>query len=130
MSGFINSTPIIQLFLENPLLAKRYPVEGYVAAVVDTGYEGFLAVPNKIFHGLALDRLHQERRTVMLANGVLLTSTGTYATIHLLNPDLKLDGFVETYPGLDEILVGTEMLTNLRIILDYCTKRMRLAKCV
>ncbi|MEM4407308.1 MAG: clan AA aspartic protease [Candidatus Caldarchaeum sp.] len=111
-------------------MAKRYPVEGYVAAVVDTGYEGFVAVPNKIFHRLALDQLHQERRTVMLANRVLLISTGTYATIHLLTPDLKLDGFVETYPDLDEILVGTEMLTNLKITLDYRTNRIRLAKCV
>lgn len=101
-----------------------------MTTVIDTGYEGFVAVSEDIFHSLALDELYQHTRTVVLANGIPLTSNGTYATIWMLEPDIKLDGFVETHPGLHEILVGTEALKTLKITLDYCAKRMKVGKCI
>ena len=42
---------------------------------------------------------------------------------------MKIDGFVETFAGLDEILLGTEALLETKIVLDYCAKRVKLEKC-
>lgn len=117
------------MVVENPLLRRVFPAEGSAAAVLDTGYEGFLALPRDTFHALAFDQLQVERRTLVLANGSLLRTEGAYGTLKLFDLTLPLNGFVETYKGLDEVLVGTVALTRLRILLDYCAGRVKLEAC-
>lgn len=100
-----------------------------MVAVIDTGYEGFLAIPSDIFKHLKLDALQLQSRTLVLANGDILTSKGAYATLEIPQIPIKLSGFVETYNGLEEIILGVEALSRFKSTLDYCTKRISIQPC-
>ena len=129
MSIFLGLTPSIRVVLENPFLHRTYPLEGMVNAVIDTGYEGFFAVPESVFQELKLNELQGETRTVELADKRISKSKGAYASVRLPHISTKIHGFIETFSGLDEILVGVEALSNTRAVLDYCTKRVRIEPC-
>ena len=100
-----------------------------MVATIDSGYEGFLAIPMNVFEQLRLDELQQSSRTLVLANGEILISKGTYATLRLPHLSVKLDGFVESYRGLDEIILGVQALSHFNAILDYCSRRVSLRAC-
>jgi clan AA aspartic protease len=129
LSAFLNLTPTVQIVLENPFSGIFYPPDGSVVATIDTGYEGFLTIPMNLFEQLRLHELQESRRTLVLANGEVLTSKGAYATLRLPHLSVKLDGFVETYQGLDEIILGVEALSNFNAVLDYCSRRVSLRTC-
>ena len=129
MSAFLNLTPTVRVVLKNPFSNATYPVDGSIVAIIDSGYEGFLAVPKEVFAQLHLDYMLTETRTLLLTNGTDLTSTGAYAALELPLVPIKLDGFVETYDGLDEIILGVQALSRLRVTLDYCTKRIKVQPC-
>lgn len=129
MTGFIEQTPVLNIVLENPLGARRYPQEGEALAVLDTGYEGFLSIPREIFHTLRLDEQEVDRRNISLADGRLATSEGTYARIRLEDPQLALDGYIETYRGLEEIIIGTDAIRRMRVLLDYCAGSLKIEVC-
>jgi len=129
MSGLLNLTPTLRIVIENPLLGKSYPATGELVAVVDTGYEGFLAVPREVFTSLSLDELQQEKRTLILANGTALSSEGAYCTLRVPAVPLKADGLVETYEGLKEVLLGVEALSSSKVLLDYCSRRIKVERC-
>ncbi|MCS7137948.1 MAG: clan AA aspartic protease [Candidatus Caldarchaeum sp.] len=117
------------MVLVNHFTGLQYPSEGHVVGVLDTGYEGFAAVPEDVFRSLGLDQLRLHSRKVLLANGALLPSRGAYATLKIRGMERQIDGFVETYPGLGEILVGSEALTSFKIVLNYCMKSVSLEPC-
>ena len=129
MSSFLELTPCARIVLENVFLRKSYPAEGSVNAVIDTGYEGFVCVPDSIFEKLELDRLQYEKRKIALADGTVSIARGFRASVRIPHLSMKLDGFVETFPGLDEIVIGTEALSRMRVTLDYCTRRVRMERC-
>lgn len=129
MSSFLSLTPCVQIVLENVFLRKVYPYEGSVSAVIDTGYEGFVCVPGSVFEELELNLIGGERRKMALANGTFSNAKGSPATVRIPHLAMKLDGFVETFAGLDEIIVGVEALSGMRLTLDYCTRRLRMEKC-
>jgi clan AA aspartic protease len=129
LSAFLNLTPTVQIILENPFSGTSYPPDGSVVATIDSGYEGFLTIPMNLYKQLRLDELQQTSRTLVLANGEALTSDGAYATLRLPHLRAKLDGFVETYQGLDEIILGVEALSHFNATLDYCSRRVSLHAC-
>ncbi len=129
MSALLGLTPTLRIVLRNPLLGKRYPVEGEALAVVDTGYEGFVALPEEVFASLSLDQLQLEKRRLVLANGSVLNSKGAYGAFSALGAGLHAEGFVETYDGLQEVLLGVEALSRARVLLDYCNRRMTAEPC-
>jgi clan AA aspartic protease len=129
LSALLNLTPTVRVALRNPFSATRYPPEESVVAVIDSGYEGFLAVPLDVFKQLKLDALQLQRRTLVLANGAILTSRGTYATLEIPHIHIKLTGFVETYDGLEEVILGVEALSRFKSTLDYCSKKISLQPC-
>lgn len=106
-----------------------YPFEGSVTAIIDTGYEGFLSVPDSVFQDLGLNMLEGETRKMALPNGALSNTKGCYATLRIPHLPLKIDGFIETFQGLDEIILGVEALAQIKVTLDYCTRRVRMEKC-
>ncbi len=119
-------TPFLEISIENPFSGKVYPKEGKVLAVIDTGYEGFLMVPEDIFHALEFDKLCLDERKLMLPNGKFITSRGTYGIVKI--EDIKCEGFVET-SEVDELILGIDFLSNFRITLNYCLKRLEIVKC-
>lgn len=112
--------PMLEVVIESPLKGRRYPDEGVVLALLDTGYEGFLLVPPDLFETL-FEGIEPERRTLLLADGRLTESIGTYGLVSLPDLGREVEGFVETAKGVDEIVAGLELASEFRIILDYCT---------
>jgi clan AA aspartic protease len=129
LSSFLNLTPSVQVVLENFFLHRTYPNEGSMEAIIDTGYEGFVSVPDSIFEELGLNLLEGETRKMALANGTISNTKGSQATLRIPHLATKLDGFVETFRGLDEIIIGVEALSRMKLTLDYCTRRVRMEEC-
>ena len=129
MSPFADSTPTLEVGIENVLLGRRYPPRGHALAVLDTGFGGFVGIPEEIFSGLGLDELSVQERSLAVANGEKVTSRGTYARLSVRQTSGTLEGFVETWAGLDEILVGSEALRHCLVELDYCLRRWSMQKC-
>jgi len=126
---FLDSTPVIRLALENPLMGARYPREGEILAVIDTAYEGFALIPQSVFKELLLHQLIPQRRQLILADGSARNSTGTYAKLISEGLDLYLNGFVETFEVVEETTIGLEFLRNVKLELDYCTGRIEISGC-
>lgn len=129
MSAFEGLTPTLRLVVRNPLLRKEYPEDGEVVAVVDTGYEGFLAVPRDVYVALSLAELRQEKRRLVLANRDELDSEGAYGSLSVPELGVSAQGFIETYEGIEEILVGVEALSGASTTLDYCGGEVRVVPC-
>jgi clan AA aspartic protease len=129
LSGFVGLTPTIRIVVLNPLLKKKYPEEGQALAVVDTGYEGFMALPRDIFESLSFNELRLEKRKLILANGGVLRSEGTFGGFSTPELPFSVDGFIEAYEGLGEILLGVEAISGTRMLLDYCNRRMKVEAC-
>jgi len=51
----------MQIILENPFLRKIYLYEGSLNAIIDTGYAGFLSVPNSVFQELDLNKFENDK---------------------------------------------------------------------
>jgi len=129
MSYLLDGTPVVEVILENPFFEVTYPRDGSVLAVFDTGYEGFAIIPKEIFKELKLNELYLHRRKIMLPNGELAESIGTYGKIRIVELNIAKDGFIETSEGVDEIVLGVEFANGLMLILDYCTKRFEISPC-
>ncbi|RLI78917.1 clan AA aspartic protease [Archaeoglobales archaeon] len=118
--------PFLEISIENPFNSRIYPEDGEVLAVVDTGYEGFLMLPENLFKLLGFDELSLEERKLLLPDGNFIVSHGTYGIIKV--GDFKCEGFIET-TKVDELILGIDFLSNFRITLDYCIKRLEIYKC-
>jgi len=129
MSSVLGLTPVVRLKLENHLLEKSYPAKGFVEGIVDTGYQGFVAVPNPVFDSLSLPNLTTSRRRVRLADSSELKSEVGQGSAVVAGLGVEVDGPVETIQGLAEVLVGTQFLSRFRIELDYCLRRLSLSPC-
>ncbi len=128
-SYFLEGTPVLEIVIRNPIMNKTFPVEDKVVAVIDTGFEGFLLVPKDIFEKLSFDQLAVDERRLILANGQYIRSVGTYGEVVVPNLGIKFDGFIETIEGAEEIVVGTNLIENLKLVLDYCVRRMEVGAC-
>ena len=129
MSSFVGLAPVVRIRVRNVLLKKGYPSEGSVEAVMDTGYGGFLAVPEPVFDALSLGKLMTESRSVELADGRKVRSKVAYGTVDLVGMDREVDGPVETIEGLTEVLLGTRLLSHFRVRLDYCLRAVSFDPC-
>ena len=117
--------PTLPVRLANPLLGVAYPEGGWLEAIVDTGYEGFVSVPRSVFEALRL-RVDEERHLV-LADGRVVRSVGGYGS--LVSGDYEVDGLIETYEGLGEVLVGVDALRLARLEVDFCLGVVSVRRC-
>jgi len=121
----VEGIPVVRVRFINYLSGVKYPPEGTVGAVVDTGYQGFAAVPLEIFRALKLGR--DEVRRLVLADGRVISSQGGYATLAV--GDYEVDGLVETYEGLSEVLIGSDALRRARLSVNYCLGAVTVERC-
>ena len=119
----------MKVSIENVLTNRTYPDTGHTIAVVDTGYAGFLGVPAEVFERLGFRDLELEKKTMLFADGKRLEAEGSYGRLGIEQADTKLDGFVETWAGLDEVLLGTDALRHFRLDLDNCLRMISIHKC-
>ena len=125
--SLIDLTPVAYVKVRNPLLGRTYPKEGEVAAVIDTGYEGFLALPFDVFEPLGLSELKLEERLVLLPGGRTVKAKGAYVAVDV--GGLTVYGFAETFDGLDELILGQEFLANFKLVVNYCSASVSLTPC-
>ncbi len=97
--------------------------------MIDTGYQGFVALPRPVFKALSMYEMTVRKRTVLLADGTKISTESVEGTAVVIGLDAELDGAFETLPGLSEILVGTEFLSRFRLSLDYCLRTTSLDSC-
>ncbi len=125
----VDGIPVLEVVLENPLLSIRYPEEGCLLAILDTGYEGFSIIPRDLFKLLRFNELSLHSRNLLLPDGRLSKSIGTFGRITI--PELKTfkDGFIETSEGVEEVVLGVEFAKGFKFTLDYCTYSAEIQRC-
>lgn len=131
MWHFLDSTPVIEITIRNPLLDQSFPsAKNGVMAVLDTGYDGFLTIPGSLFKNLGFHKLKTNRVKAVLANGKTTDLVGAFGSIIFHSSDnLVVDGLIETGAGQSEILIGMDGIRNLLVELDCCMKRLTVQKC-
>jgi len=107
----------------------RYPTEGSVMAVIDTGFTGFLLVPPETFGALRLDELTPRRVKGQLANGTSIDLQAAYGIIEIPEIRFEDEGLVESNPHIKETLLGLRAMRKLRTVIDGCRKTITTDKC-
>jgi len=129
VSALLRETPVLRIAIRNPFLELDFPSRGTVMGVIDTGYDGFVAVPEGVFSALGLDKISPFRRTVLTADGRPLELTVSLASVDVPDLGRSFAGPAETAAGVDEILVGTRLLRDLKLTLDYCARIVKVEGC-
>jgi clan AA aspartic protease len=119
---FLESSPVIPIMVTNTLAAPFHPPERSVVAVVDTGYSGFLLLPQAIFDALGFDDLRRDSSQARLANGSSVEMSSAYGTIRFGDLGAEADGRVQTCEAAEEVLIGMDGLRGLAITVDGCMK--------
>jgi len=98
-------------------------------AVLDTGFTGFLLVPNGVFKELRLDELKPIVTTGQLADGSSIQLRGAYGSLRIPELDFKDEGLIESAPDIREILLGIRGMKRLRTLVDGCRKLLAVERC-
>lgn len=129
MGSSLGRVPVLRISVQNPFSGAVYPEVGSVQAVVGTGYDGFLAVPPRIYRGLQLDSAHESERSVLTGDGRRVESKSSFASVRVAGTGKSYDSPVETLPGVEEALLGTSLLSRLRVTMNHRTGVFRIDLC-
>ena len=129
MSFFLASTPILKLSLRNHFAGVTYPSKGHLQAIVDTGYDGFLALPESVFLSLELHSAPRSMRSVYTADARRIELTSSPVSAEIEGVPGEWDGMAETGPGIREVLLGARFLSRFKLTLNYCTGILRTEPC-
>ncbi len=122
---------LVPVIIRSPLTGGRYPNEkGEILAVLDTGYTGFVLVPEDVFEELGLNQLEPVRSVAKTADGREIELKGNYAVIELPDIRLGVEGLVETASNVEEILLGVEWLKEVDFVVDGCSGVVVIEACV
>ena len=119
--------PVIGVAIENPVTGKVFPDEGEILASVDTGYEGFLLIPERVYNDMGFTLAEMEKdcwavgETITGQEIELITA---YATIKIPALKIEIKGQVETFKGNNEFIAGLSLLERLRVLLDGPRKKL------
>jgi len=126
--SFLESTILLPIRLNNPFLDTMFPSVGSVDAVLDTGYSGFVLVPQEIFLQLGFDQLVHKRSRAVLADGRRIELRGSYGSI-VFKESLTVDGLVETNRDITEVLLGVDGIRKLVLTIDSCRRKIIIETC-
>lgn len=117
--------PVLGLMVEGP--QKSFPKEGEAQIRIDTGYDGFLLLSEEDYKHLGLNLAELPRKywpegeTVM---GEVFRLRRALTIVHVPRADMKLQGYVDTFRGNTENLVGLGFIKDLRLLLEGPTQRV------
>jgi clan AA aspartic protease len=101
-----DNTLLVPIRLSNPLLEAECPEDGFLMAVLDTGYTGFILVPPAIFSALKLGELRPTNVKGELANGRSIELQAAYGLLRIPELEFEEEGLVETNPEITATLLG------------------------
>lgn len=127
--SFADETLLVPIKLSNPFLDTQYPPRGSVMAVLDTGFTGFVLVPNSVFRELRLDELKPILTNGQLADGTVIQLRGAYGTLRIPEVEFKDEGLIETSPNMREIILGIRGMKRLRTLMDGCRRLLMMERC-
>jgi clan AA aspartic protease len=120
---------LVPIRLSNPLLETEYPEDGFLMAVLDTGYTGFILVPPGIFRALKLDELEPTKVKGELANGRSIELHAAYGLLRIPELEFEDEGLVETNPEITETLLGIRVTRRLETTINGCRKLLSMERC-
>lgn len=129
MWEFLESSPIIPIMVMNTLAGTSRPPRRSLAAVIDTGYSGFLLLPQRMFQELGFEDMRKDSSKPQLANGSIVEMSSAYGTIRFEDLGTETDGRVQTCEGVEEVLIGMDGLRGLGFTVDGCTKMSYARSC-
>ena len=124
---FLEGSPSLGLSVSNVLVPDD--VTESLLAVVDTGYTGFLMLPEPLFEKLRFSELKTEGTTATLADGREVTLRSAYGLIAIQGVELEVAGQVQTFDGAEETLLGMDGLREFSITIDSCDQVSTVRRC-
>ena len=121
---------LVPIKIKNPFNEHIFPKTGVVYGYIDTGYTGFLIIPQDIYSNLKFDELKQYHYELHLPNGEHIDTRGTYGLLIFTDIGYEEEGFIETSNEIKEIILGLKALKTYEVIFDFCEKELHLKKCI
>ena len=50
-------------------------------------------------------------------------------TVRITDTNASIDGLIETFDDLKEVIAGQELISNFKLVLDYCRKTVEVRRC-
>ncbi|MFQ6074858.1 MAG: hypothetical protein ACE5Z5_01810 [Candidatus Bathyarchaeia archaeon] len=119
--------PVVGVVVDTP--RGRFPEKEEAQIRVDTGYEGFLLLKDDLYSDLGFRLSEVPRRfwpIGVTVSGEVFTLRRALVVIHIPKARMRLGGYVDTFRGNMEDLLGLKFLDKLRLLLDGPTQRAQL----
>jgi clan AA aspartic protease len=129
MWEFLESSAAVPITIVNTLSGETDQSRRPVLAVVDTGYSGFLLVPETVYRELGFEDLRKKSSRARLANGALVELSSSYGTIRFDDLKVETDGLVQTCQGIEEVLIGMDGIRELAVTVNGCAKTTGARRC-
>ncbi len=110
--------PVMGLLIRAPL--KTLPITESLFRI-DTGYEGFLLLSEERYRRMGFHLSELPRRCwpeAETVTGEVFRLRRALTIIEIPKIDVKLEGYVDTFQGNLEDLIGLELINNLKLILN------------
>jgi predicted aspartyl protease len=105
----------------NPVVGIAFPRTGSLEVTIDTGFDGVILVPERVYKDLQLFRLEKpvsEWSTAETLTGEELALPSSSAIVELPDLDFRAQASVETFSGNIEYLIGMGLLEQFVTIID------------
>jgi len=126
---FIKNGYYVPIRIVNPILGREYPENANLLALVDTGFDGFLIIPEDIFSQLGLDILVSEEPFI---RGICCKLRAKRAPIRLIFSefDFVIDGDCLTFSGSREVIIGLDALSEIEMRIIGCKRSGEITRCL
>lgn len=117
--------PIIEVVFSTPDEKLSFPHVGVIPLLIDTGYDGYVLIPDKVFKwSLSLNLyLAPVKAYIEHPLGIREPLKVSRGIIKIPKAKLKILTFLETYEDCNEILAGRKFLNQYKILLNGPEKK-------
>lgn len=116
--------PVLEIVIVGPLQPGQG--EGEIPVPIDTGYEGFLLLSEERYRLLGLNLSELPRRywpEAETITGEVFKLRRASAIVRVPDAGKEFEGYIETFQGNSEDLLGLDFLSNLNLLLEGPSER-------
>ena len=121
--------PYVRVIIKNAMESKRYPEANECQALVDTGYDGYLAIPFTIFETLGLQTTEVPPEDVPIAQ----TLSGDFLQLRTARGKIDIPALafsriieIDTNVAFSEIVIGRSLLEDFLLHLHGNKRELRI----